>query len=265
MFGSQAVLVITETIPDTPVIRGYDFNQGRDLDGIMESLFTTGFQARELQRGVFRANTPRASDVGQAQAVCVGGGEAGGTAGIGDCHGCAGIAQKLFVPPIAHAIVPWLHDRSLAAPAQATTLGQAVNEVNRMVRARAMHVRACMLHMPLRTPGSRGGGVLQPATAVEKAPPRPRPSPSHPSPPPSDPPRSPPPHHLPPTRCPPRSPFPLGCCRPQISWRLSDEPLVGPSADPDHEEPEFRENTRAMIFLGFTSNLTSSGVREHIR
>ncbi|EFJ46913.1 hypothetical protein VOLCADRAFT_105354 [Volvox carteri f. nagariensis] len=49
-----------------------------------------------------------------------------------------------------------------------------------------------------------------------------------------------------------------------INWRLSDEP-VGPSTDPDHTDPEFRASTRCLIFLGFTSNLTSAGVREHIR
>ncbi|PNW88203.1 hypothetical protein CHLRE_01g018950v5 [Chlamydomonas reinhardtii] len=49
-----------------------------------------------------------------------------------------------------------------------------------------------------------------------------------------------------------------------INWRLSDEP-VGPATDPDHVDPAFRANTRCMIFLGFTSNLTSAGVREHIR
>ncbi|KAG2493653.1 hypothetical protein HYH03_008168 [Edaphochlamys debaryana] len=49
-----------------------------------------------------------------------------------------------------------------------------------------------------------------------------------------------------------------------INWRLSDEP-VGPNTDPEHADPEFRARTRCMIFLGFTSNLTSAGVREHIR
>ncbi len=54
------------------------------------------------------------------------------------------------------------------------------------------------------------------------------------------------------------------CAALQINWRLSDEP-VGPSTDPDHTDPEFRKNTRAMIFLGYTSNLISAGVREQIR
>lgn len=50
----------------------------------------------------------------------------------------------------------------------------------------------------------------------------------------------------------------------QIKWRLSDE-AIAPDADLDHADPTFRANTRCMIFLGFTSNLTSAGVREHIR
>ncbi|GLC34993.1 deoxyhypusine synthase [Pleodorina starrii] len=103
----RAVLVPTETLPDTPIVRGYDFTNGRDLDGIMDAMLTTGFQA--------------------------------------------------------------------------TTFGQAIQEVNRM-----------------------------------------------------------------------------------INWRLSDEP-VGPSTDPEHVDPELRASTRCLIFLGFTSNLTSAGVREHIR
>lgn len=105
--AAEAVLVPTETVPDTPIIRGHDFEKGRDLDSIMDSMLTTGFQA--------------------------------------------------------------------------TTFGQAINEVNRM-----------------------------------------------------------------------------------INWRLSDDP-VAPNADPEHADPAFRAATRAMIFLGFTSNLTSAGVREHIR
>ncbi|MEW5306067.1 MAG: hypothetical protein WDW36_008564 [Sanguina aurantia] len=49
-----------------------------------------------------------------------------------------------------------------------------------------------------------------------------------------------------------------------IQWRLSDEP-VGPHTDPDHVDPEYRKTVRTRIFLAYTSNLVSSGVREHIR
>ena len=45
----------------------------------------------------------------------------------------------------------------------------------------------------------------------------------------------------------------------QLDWRLSDEPLT------DGQSIAERGRVRAKIFLGFTSNLISSGVREHIR
>jgi len=49
-----------------------------------------------------------------------------------------------------------------------------------------------------------------------------------------------------------------------IKWRLIDEPI-------EEEESEYyldkklRENTRCTIFLGYTSNMTSCGMRENIR
>ena len=45
----------------------------------------------------------------------------------------------------------------------------------------------------------------------------------------------------------------------QLDWRLSDEPLA------DGQSTVDRGSVRTKIFLGFTSNLISSGVREHIR
>ncbi len=45
----------------------------------------------------------------------------------------------------------------------------------------------------------------------------------------------------------------------QLDWRLSDEPLA------DDQSTADRDSVRTKIFLGFTSNLISSGVREHIR
>jgi hypothetical protein len=48
--------VPTETLPDGPVIRGYDFNAGRDLDGLMGALLTSGFQASALGQAVVEAN-----------------------------------------------------------------------------------------------------------------------------------------------------------------------------------------------------------------
>lgn len=50
----------------------------------------------------------------------------------------------------------------------------------------------------------------------------------------------------------------------QISWRLSDEP-VEHEQDDDLKEPEIRKHTKCTIFLGFTSNMISSGIREVIR
>ncbi|EFN58581.1 hypothetical protein CHLNCDRAFT_19955 [Chlorella variabilis] len=104
----QAVLVPSEQLPeDAPTIRGYDFNQGCDLDGLLESMMRTGLQA--------------------------------------------------------------------------TALGQAIHEVNRMIR-----------------------------------------------------------------------------------WRLAQEPLLPPEEE-QHVDPAVRGATRCKIFLGYTSNLVSAGVREHIR
>ncbi len=45
----------------------------------------------------------------------------------------------------------------------------------------------------------------------------------------------------------------------QLDWRLSDEAVV------DGQSTSDRGSVRTKIFLGFTSNLISSGVREHIR
>ena len=50
--------------------------------------------------------------------------------------------------------------------------------------------------------------------------------------------------------------------RQQLSWRLSDEPLMEEDTLRSEEE---RAQVRTKIFLGYTSNLVSAGVREHIR
>ena len=49
-----------------------------------------------------------------------------------------------------------------------------------------------------------------------------------------------------------------------LKWRLSDEP-VDDTTDEDERDPAYRASTRTKIFLGFTSNLISSGVREQLR
>jgi deoxyhypusine synthase len=51
---------------------------------------------------------------------------------------------------------------------------------------------------------------------------------------------------------------------PQLAWRLSDEP-VAEGTDPEQADPAFRQSVRAKIFLGYTSNLISAGVREQVR
>jgi deoxyhypusine synthase len=50
----------------------------------------------------------------------------------------------------------------------------------------------------------------------------------------------------------------------QRRWRLSDEPITGNEPD-EYQDPLVRENTRCKVFLGYTSNLISSGLREVIR
>ncbi len=52
----QAVLVPGNTVPDTPIVHGYDFSHGRDLDGLMAAMLTSGFQATELGQAVEEVN-----------------------------------------------------------------------------------------------------------------------------------------------------------------------------------------------------------------
>ncbi len=52
----QAVLIPNNTIPDTPVIKGYDFAAGSNLDGIMNAMLTSGFQATALGQAVNEIN-----------------------------------------------------------------------------------------------------------------------------------------------------------------------------------------------------------------
>ena len=47
-----------------------------------------------------------------------------------------------------------------------------------------------------------------------------------------------------------------------LAWSLNDEPLT---EDDEITDPEERKNVKCTIFLGYTSNLISSGVREVIR
>lgn len=50
----------------------------------------------------------------------------------------------------------------------------------------------------------------------------------------------------------------------QLDWRLSHEPLEEDCSE-EQKDPVFRENVKCKVFLGFTSNIISSGVRETIR
>ncbi|GAA5820681.1 hypothetical protein JCM10212_000453 [Sporobolomyces blumeae] len=48
------------------------------------------------------------------------------------------------------------------------------------------------------------------------------------------------------------------------TWRLSDEP-INPDSQTEELDPSVRAETRCSIFLGYTSNLVSSGLRDIIR
>jgi deoxyhypusine synthase len=50
----------------------------------------------------------------------------------------------------------------------------------------------------------------------------------------------------------------------QITWRLSDEPITEDESE-DYKDEEVRRNIKCKIFLGYTSNMISAGVREFIR
>ncbi|KAH9603459.1 hypothetical protein KSS87_012055 [Heliosperma pusillum] len=49
-----------------------------------------------------------------------------------------------------------------------------------------------------------------------------------------------------------------------LEWKLSDEEPISDCSE-EEKDPRFRESTRCKVFLGFTSNLISSGVRDTVR
>eukprot|EP00195_Chlamydomonas_chlamydogama_P004850 CAMPEP_0202901004 /NCGR_PEP_ID=MMETSP1392-20130828/12674_1 /ASSEMBLY_ACC=CAM_ASM_000868 /TAXON_ID=225041 /ORGANISM="Chlamydomonas chlamydogama, Strain SAG 11-48b" /LENGTH=357 /DNA_ID=CAMNT_0049587485 /DNA_START=147 /DNA_END=1220 /DNA_ORIENTATION=+ len=49
-----------------------------------------------------------------------------------------------------------------------------------------------------------------------------------------------------------------------INWRLSDDPVTDDTPE-KFRDPKFRASVRTKIFLGYTSNMSSAGTREHIR
>jgi hypothetical protein len=50
----------------------------------------------------------------------------------------------------------------------------------------------------------------------------------------------------------------------QLRWSLNDEPVTEKD-DEESRDPEYRKGVKCTIFLGYTSNMISSGVREIIR
>ena len=54
--AQEAVMVKSVPVPEgTPIVKGFDFNSGRDLDGIMAAAMTTGFQVRAYSYIYWRA------------------------------------------------------------------------------------------------------------------------------------------------------------------------------------------------------------------
>ncbi|XVE69531.1 hypothetical protein DITRI_Ditri09bG0159500 [Diplodiscus trichospermus] len=49
-----------------------------------------------------------------------------------------------------------------------------------------------------------------------------------------------------------------------LDWRLSDETITEDCSE-EEKDPDYRESVRCKVFLGFTSNLISSGVRDTVR
>lgn len=49
-----------------------------------------------------------------------------------------------------------------------------------------------------------------------------------------------------------------------IKWRLSDDPVEDDETD-EFLDPVVRKNTRCTIYLGYTSNAASCGMRDYIR
>lgn len=51
----------------------------------------------------------------------------------------------------------------------------------------------------------------------------------------------------------------------QRKWRLSDEPVADDEYDEEKKDPAYRASVKCKVFLGYTSNLISSGLRETLR
>ncbi|CAH0518993.1 unnamed protein product [Peronospora belbahrii] len=48
-------------------------------------------------------------------------------------------------------------------------------------------------------------------------------------------------------------------------WRLNDDPIAPDEHDEERKDPVYRASIKTKIFLGYTSNLISSGLRESLR
>jgi len=65
----EAVLLRSEPMPEgTPVVKGYDFNQGFDFDAFIKSFYTTGFQATNLGLAIEEVNKMLRWDFSQVPA-----------------------------------------------------------------------------------------------------------------------------------------------------------------------------------------------------
>jgi deoxyhypusine synthase len=55
--AEAAVLVKSEQLPsDTPIVKGYDFNEGIDYDKLLQACMHTGFQATSFALAVQQIN-----------------------------------------------------------------------------------------------------------------------------------------------------------------------------------------------------------------
>ena len=54
--AAQAVLQVCEEIPETPIVKGYDFNNGIDLGALLDSYKTVGFQSTNFGNAVDEVN-----------------------------------------------------------------------------------------------------------------------------------------------------------------------------------------------------------------
>ena len=52
--------------------------------------------------------------------------------------------------------------------------------------------------------------------------------------------------------------------REMILWKLSDDPVDQEDSD-YYKDPKIRSETRCTIYMGYTSNMVSSGLREIFR